>query len=88
MNNSVELVANLQDRFQTTQATNASYSLDQQKVFTQWMTEHEKLLRHMITGFEAKPAIQDVIILNRRTDSPPSTETDSQNISSGRTQTP
>jgi RNA polymerase sigma-70 factor (ECF subfamily) len=23
------------------------------------MTEHEKLLRHIITGFEAKPAIQD-----------------------------
>ena len=23
------------------------------------MTEYEKLLRHIITGFEAKPAIQD-----------------------------
>lgn len=33
--------------------------LDNQAVFTQWMTEHEKLLRHIITGFEAKPAIQD-----------------------------
>jgi RNA polymerase sigma factor (sigma-70 family) len=30
-----------------------------QEVFTDWMTEHEKLLRHIITGFEAKPAIQD-----------------------------
>mgnify|MGYP000448158233 FL=1 len=27
--------------------------------FYHWMTEHEKLLRHIITGFEAKPAIQD-----------------------------
>ena len=33
--------------------------LDHQIVFTQWMTEHENLLRHIITGFEAKPAIQD-----------------------------
>ena len=33
--------------------------LTQQAVFVQWMTEHEKLLRHIITGFEAKPAIQD-----------------------------
>ena len=33
--------------------------LDHQAVFTQWMTEHEKLLRHIITGFEAKIAIQD-----------------------------
>ncbi|PKG82430.1 sigma-70 family RNA polymerase sigma factor [Colwellia sp. 75C3] len=33
--------------------------LDHQAVFTQWMTEHERLLRHIITGFEAKAAIQD-----------------------------
>jgi len=33
--------------------------VDHHVVFTQWMTEHEKLLRHIITGFEAKPAIQD-----------------------------
>lgn len=33
--------------------------LDHQVVFTQWMTEYETLLRHIITGFEAKPAIQD-----------------------------
>lgn len=32
---------------------------DHQAVFTLWMTEHEKLLRHIITGFEAKVAIQD-----------------------------
>lgn len=36
-----------------------SQVVDHQKVFTQWMTEHEKLLRHIITGFEAKIAIQD-----------------------------
>jgi RNA polymerase sigma-70 factor (ECF subfamily) len=33
--------------------------LDNQVIFTEWMTEYEKLLRHIITGFEAKPAIQD-----------------------------
>lgn len=33
--------------------------LNHQQLFTLWMTEHEKLLRHIITGFEAKPAIQD-----------------------------
>ena len=33
--------------------------LDNQAVFTEWMTEHERLLRHIITGFEAKIAIQD-----------------------------
>jgi len=32
---------------------------DNQTVFTEWMTEHEKLLRHIINGFEAKSAIQD-----------------------------
>jgi RNA polymerase sigma-70 factor (ECF subfamily) len=34
-------------------------SLNHQVIFTKWMTEYEKLLRHTITGFEAKPAIQD-----------------------------
>ena len=34
-------------------------SLNYQKIFTEWMTEYERLLRHIITGFEAKPAIQD-----------------------------
>jgi RNA polymerase sigma-70 factor (ECF subfamily) len=33
--------------------------LQHQKVFVEWMTDYEKLLRHIITGFEAKPAIQD-----------------------------
>ncbi len=33
--------------------------LDNQAIFTEWMTEYEKLLRHIITGFEAKTAIQD-----------------------------
>jgi len=67
MNNSVELTLKQQDRFQTTVSHVSSYSLNQtlnkssnlQQTFTKWMTEHEKLLRHIITGFEAKPAIQD-----------------------------
>lgn len=41
------------------QATITSYSLTHKKIFSQWLTEHEKLLRHMITGFEAKTALQE-----------------------------
>ena len=28
-------------------------------LFSQWMTEHEKLIRHLIIGFEANAALQD-----------------------------
>ena len=41
------------------QSYSAIKQLDNQAIFTEWMTEYEKLLRHIITGFEAKPAIQD-----------------------------
>ena len=30
-----------------------------QALFKEWMSEHEKMLRHLICGFEAKPALQD-----------------------------
>ncbi|WDE06462.1 RNA polymerase sigma factor [Thalassomonas viridans] len=30
-----------------------------QALFRQWMSQHEKMLRHLICGFEAKPALQD-----------------------------
>ena len=33
--------------------------LSNKAIFYQWMTEYEKLLRHLIVGFEAKPALQD-----------------------------
>jgi RNA polymerase sigma factor (sigma-70 family) len=63
MNNSIELIKQEQDRSKTAHSNLLSYSLNPtsnyQKLFTQWMTEYEKLLRHIITGFEAKPAIQD-----------------------------
>ncbi|AOW77804.1 RNA polymerase subunit sigma-70 [Colwellia sp. PAMC 20917] len=63
MNNSIELTLQQQDRFQTAYQHILSYSLKRtanyQQTFTQWMTEYEKLLRHIITGFEAKPSIQD-----------------------------
>ncbi len=39
--------------------SNPAQNADHQAIFTLWMTEHEKLLRHLINGFEAKPAIQD-----------------------------
>ena len=41
------------------QTTITSYSLTHKKLFSQWLTEHETLLRHMITGFEAKKALQE-----------------------------
>ncbi len=59
MSNSVEFALNQQDRFKAAIANTTSYSLNNQVLSTQWMTEHEKLLRHIMTGFEAKPAIQD-----------------------------
>lgn len=59
MNNSLELLLNKEDRFQATDTNPKSDSLNYKNTFYQWMTEHEKLLRHIITGFEAKPAIQD-----------------------------
>jgi len=33
--------------------------LSDQAKFTLWLTEYEKMLRHIIAGFEAKPALQD-----------------------------
>lgn len=33
--------------------------MEQQAVFGRWMADYEKMLRHIIIGFEAKPAIQD-----------------------------
>lgn len=48
-----------QDRFKAAKLSATGSTLDLQNIFTQWMTEHEKLLRHIITGFEAKPALQD-----------------------------
>lgn len=30
-----------------------------QALFKEWMAEHEKMLRHLICGFEAKPALQE-----------------------------
>lgn len=58
MYNSLELPTEQRDHCYTV-ASRMNSTLDHQAIFTQWMTEHEKLLRHIITGFEAKPAIQD-----------------------------
>ncbi len=58
MSNAVESILQ-QNCFQTAKLCTTGSSLDLQNIFTQWMTEHEKLLRHIITGFEAKPALQD-----------------------------
>lgn len=33
--------------------------MNHQQTFTLWLTEYEKMLRHIIVGFEAKPALQD-----------------------------
>jgi len=44
---------------QDVDVSNKVIRLNHQAIFTQWMTEYEKLVRHLITGFEAKPALQD-----------------------------
>ncbi len=33
--------------------------LNHQKIFEQWISEYDKLIRHIINGFEAKPALQE-----------------------------
>jgi len=58
MNYSVEFMQ-YKDRIHATTTNTTDVYLDHQTIFTEWMTEHEKLLRHIITGFEAKPAVQD-----------------------------
>lgn len=58
MNNPVELVIQRQDCFKTAKHQ-LGYSLSNQAIFINWVSEHEKLLRHIINGFEAKPAIQE-----------------------------
>lgn len=59
MNNLIASVYNEKASMGGAFTNSMSFSLNNQKTFTCWMTEHEKLLRHIITGFEAKPAIQD-----------------------------
>lgn len=58
MDNSVELALQKQDCFQTAKLQ-LGYSLSNQQTFTKWISQYEKLLRHIIIGFEAKPAIQE-----------------------------
>ena len=58
MNNSVESVRLKKDCFETAKPQ-LGYSMNNQDLFIQWISEHEKLLRHIINGFEAKPAIQE-----------------------------
>ncbi|MGB1200408.1 MAG: RNA polymerase sigma factor [Cognaticolwellia aestuarii] len=58
MNNSVELSDLNKTVFKAAQQQ-LGYSLSNQALFIKWVSEHEKLLRHIINGFEAKPAIQE-----------------------------
>ena len=58
MNNSVELVIEHKNCFKAAKHQ-LGYSLSNQETFVSWISEHEKLLRHIINGFEAKPAIQE-----------------------------
>ncbi|WP_448211354.1 RNA polymerase sigma factor [Colwellia sp. MEBiC06753] len=34
-------------------------NLNKQQQFSQWMSEHDRMLKHIIHGFEAKPALQE-----------------------------
>jgi RNA polymerase sigma factor (sigma-70 family) len=36
--------------------------LNYETIFMQWMADHERLIRHLIIGFEAKPALQDELL--------------------------
>lgn len=58
MNNSVEL-SFIKKRCNFEATNKLSYSLNNQHTFIRWINEHEKLLRHIINGFEAKTAIQE-----------------------------
>jgi RNA polymerase sigma-70 factor (ECF subfamily) len=58
MNNSVELAGQKQNGFKTAKLQ-LGYSVNNQKIFIEWISQYEKLLRHIINGFEAKPAIQE-----------------------------
>lgn len=58
MNNSVEL-SFIKERCHFEATNKLSYSLNNQHTFIRWINDHEKLLRHIINGFEAKPAIQE-----------------------------
>ncbi len=55
----IESCQNIQASYTGAYTQSTSCILDNQQIFSRWMTEYEKLLRHIITGFEAKPAIQD-----------------------------
>lgn len=58
MYNSVKSTIQREDCFKTAKHQ-LDYSLSNQDVFINWISEYEKLLRHIINGFEAKPAIQE-----------------------------
>ncbi len=58
MNNPVESVIQEKDCVKTAEHQ-LGYSLSNQDLFVKWVSEHEKLLRHIINGFEAKPTIQE-----------------------------
>ena len=58
MHNPVELVIEKKDRFKTAKHQ-LGYTLSNQETFISWLTEYEKLIRHIINGFEATPAIQE-----------------------------
>ncbi|MFD2164764.1 RNA polymerase sigma factor [Thalassotalea euphylliae] len=46
-------------RNRQTKNNNKEGLLSHKQQFTEWMVEHEKMLKHIIIGFEAKPAIQE-----------------------------
>lgn len=58
VDNPVELAYKKKDCFQAVKPKQG-YSLNNQDIFINWITEHEKLLRHIINGFEAMPSIQE-----------------------------
>lgn len=61
MSKSVKLLADNNNKvaIDIMQVVEQACSKDYKAIFTQWITEHDKMLRHIIAGFEMKPAIQE-----------------------------
>lgn len=47
------------DQLQSAAYQGRESRLSHQQIFKQWMTDYEKLIRHLVSGFESTPAIQD-----------------------------
>ena len=61
LSKSVKLLANNNNTvaIDIMQVAEQACSKNYKAIFTQWITEHDKMLRHIIAGFEMKPSLQE-----------------------------